>query len=208
MREETEKGRVKSVRYAQLMMANLSNESRPFIGTDIGKYNRQYVKVLKRPLGAIFGENGKNLLKMNYSQYVSKIQDLFTKVNERSRALPHGTGKLSTFSEWLSEFDSNNFYDHKEYIEIPGQYDDDEEPYVDKNVKIASFNKSVLILGSIRRPKRITVHGSNEKEYNLMVKGGEDMRLDQRVQQVFRVMNKCYSTDSGCSNRNLRLKTF
>jgi DNA-dependent protein kinase catalytic subunit len=45
-------------------------------------------------------------------------------------------------------------------------------------VKIASFNKTVLILESIRRPKRITIHGSNEKEYSLLVKGGEDLRLD------------------------------
>jgi DNA-dependent protein kinase catalytic subunit len=35
-----------------------------------------------------------------------------------------------------------------------------------------------LILGSIRRPKRITIHGSNEKDYNLLIKGGEDLRLD------------------------------
>ena len=28
-----------------------------------------------------------------------------------------------------------------------------------------SIRKTILILGSIRRPKRITVHGSNEKDY-------------------------------------------
>lgn len=79
--------------------------------------------------------------------------------------MPEGPSKLSSFSEWLNEYDCNNFYDGKEYIEIPGQYEGDEEPFVEKHVKIASFNKSILILGSIRRPKRITIHGSNEKEY-------------------------------------------
>jgi DNA-dependent protein kinase catalytic subunit len=57
-----------------------------------------------------------------------------------------------------------------------------QEPFIDKNVKIASVRKTILILGSIRRPKRLTVHGSNEKDYHLLVKGGEDLRLDQRVQ--------------------------
>lgn len=52
------------------------------------------------------------------------------------------------------------------------------EPMSEKNVKIASVRKMLLILGSIRRPKRITVHGSNEKDYHLLVKGGEDLRLD------------------------------
>jgi len=49
---------------------------------------------------------------------------------------------------------------------------------LEKHVKIASVRKNILILGSIRRPKRITVHGSNEKDYHLLVKGGEDLRLD------------------------------
>jgi len=59
------------------------------------------------------------------------------------------------------------------------------EPIPGKNVKLASIRKTLLTLGSIRRPKRITVHGSNEKDYNLLIKGGEDLRLDQRVQQLF-----------------------
>jgi DNA-dependent protein kinase catalytic subunit len=63
-------------------------------------------------------------------------------------------------------------------------------------------------LGSIRKPKRLTINGSNEKEYDLLVKGGEDLRLDQRVQQVFKIMNKCFSEDPNCHNRRLKLSTF
>lgn len=50
-----------------------------------------------------------------------------------------------------------------------------------RKIKIASIKKSLLVLSSIRRPKRITVHGSNEKDFNLLIKGGEDLRLDQRI---------------------------
>ncbi len=79
--------------------------------------------------------------------------------------------------------DNNDFYNQYQYIELPGQYEGlKSEPIIEKNIKIASIRKSVLVLGSIRRPKRITVHGSNEKDYHLLVKGGEDLRLDQRVQ--------------------------
>jgi DNA-dependent protein kinase catalytic subunit len=31
--------------------------------------------------------------------------------------------------------------------------------------------------------------GNNEKKYNVLVKGGEDLRLDQRIEQIFSVMN-------------------
>lgn len=90
---------------------------------------------------------------------------------------------MSTFSEWLDAMDINDFHNPYEYIEVPGQYEGLlSEPVVEKNVKIASVRKTLLVLGSIRRPKRLTVHGSNEKDYHLLIKGGEDLRLDQRVQ--------------------------
>ena len=75
-------------------------------------------------------------------------------------------------------------------------------------MKIASVRKTLLILGSIRRPKRITVHGSNEKDYHLLVKGGEDLRLDQRVEQLFQIMNGIFKDDPYCQNRDLYIKTF
>lgn len=37
---------------------------------------------------------------------------------------------------------------------------------------------------SLRQPKRITIRGDDEKEYKFLVKGGEDLRLDQRLEQV------------------------
>lgn len=123
--------------------------------------------------------------------------------------LSQGYEKVSTFSEWLDQMDINDFYNPLEYIEIPGQYEGLlSEPIVEKNVKIASVKKTLLILGSIRRPKRLTVHGSNEKDYHLLVKGGEDLRLDQRVQQLFQIMNTIFRDDPACMNRDLNIKTF
>ena len=42
-------------------------------------------------------------------------------------------------------------------------------------------------MSSMRKPKRITIRGDNEKEYMFLVKGGEDLRMDQRIEQVFYV---------------------
>ena len=127
----------------------------------------------------------------------------------KTNNLSTGEQSLSEFSEYLVNLDNNDFYNSEVYIEVPGQYDNhDQEPIQNKNVKIASIKKSVLILPSLMRPKRITVHGSNEKDFNLLIKGGEDLRLDQRIQQLFHIVNGIFREDSACQSRNLNLKTF
>lgn len=55
---------------------------------------------------------------------------------------------------------------------------------------------------------KLVINGSNEKEYDLLVKGGEDLRLDQRVQQIFKIINKCFDKDLNCHKRELKLSTF
>ena len=42
----------------------------------------------------------------------------------------------------------------------------------------------VLVLSSIRKPKRLIIRGDDEKDHMFLVKGGEDLRLDQRIEQV------------------------
>lgn len=42
----------------------------------------------------------------------------------------------------------------------------------------------VLVLSSIRKPKRLTLRGDDENDYKFLVKGSEDLRLDQRIEQV------------------------
>lgn len=45
-------------------------------------------------------------------------------------------------------------------------------------------------MSSMRKPKRLIIRGSDEVEYPFLVKGGEDLRLDQRVEQV-RAYRRC-----------------
>ena len=82
------------------------------------------------------------------------------------------------------------------------------EPIPGTHIFITNFNSMVLVLNSIRKPKKLTIHGSNEKSYNFLVKGGEDMRLDQRIEQLFSVMNTIFIKDKSCLERELRINTF
>jgi hypothetical protein len=61
---------------------------------------------------------------------------------------------------------------------------------------------------SLRKPKRIVIRGHDEKEYPFLVKGGEDLRQDQRIEQIFEVMNAILSQDAACSQRNMQLRTY
>lgn len=63
-------------------------------------------------------------------------------------------------------------------------------------------------MSSIRKPKRIRIYGTDEKEYLFLVKGGEDLRLDQRIEQVFTVMNDMVSKNSFCSSQNIQISTY
>lgn len=61
---------------------------------------------------------------------------------------------------------------------------------------------------SLRKPKRIIMRGHDEREHPFLVKGGEDLRQDQRIEQLFEVMNIILSRDAACSQRNMQLRTY
>lgn len=65
-----------------------------------------------------------------------------------------------------------------------------------------------MVLQSIRKPKTITIRGNDTREYKYLVKGGEDLRQDHRIQQVFSLMNQIYDADPVCRQRKLRLVTY
>ena len=63
-------------------------------------------------------------------------------------------------------------------------------------------------MSSLRKPKTITIRGNDQKDYKYLVKGGEDLRQDQRIEQIFSVMNQIYSKDPACRTRKLTLRTY
>ena len=63
-------------------------------------------------------------------------------------------------------------------------------------------------MSSIRRPKKIIIRGNDEKDYPFLVKGGEDLRQDQRIEQLFGIMNQVLSEDANCKQRKLTLRTY
>lgn len=50
--------------------------------------------------------------------------------------------------------------------------------------------------------------GNDEHDYPFLIKGGEDLRLDQRIQQIFEVVNELLTVDAKASKRKLRVHTY
>ena len=66
----------------------------------------------------------------------------------------------------------------------------------------------VKVMASIRKPKRIVIRGHDEREYPFLVKDGEDLRQDHRIQQLLQVMNSVLAHDAACGQRGLQMTTY
>ncbi len=115
--------------------------------------------------------------------------------------------KLDLYTTWFSTFESVASVS-RESIELPGQYTGQCRPQPELHVRIVTFDPVIWVMNSLRRPKRITIHGSDEKSHHYLVKGGEDLRMDQRVEQVFVAMNDVLRADPATSRRGLCLRTY
>ncbi|CAG8556990.1 5133_t:CDS:10 [Acaulospora morrowiae] len=151
------------------------------------------------------GTDGINLTKMNNQKFREVIWSYYEKSIKPMERKILGVSLLKFYSAWLAEFSSSNI---DEDIEIPGQYDGLTIPDPTRHVKIAHFDPKLLVLRSMRKPKKITILGTDGNEYPFLVKGGEDLRLDQRVQLLFTVMNELMRKDFYCSQRKIALRTY
>lgn len=109
--------------------------------------------------------------------------------------------KLQDYSPWFCNFFEKN-------IEIPGQYTGKRKPMPQYHAKIIKFESTVKVMQSIRKPIRITMIGNDAKDYHFLVKFGEDLRQDQRLQQLFTIMNKTLYINAACRQRQLLIDTY
>uniref|UniRef100_A0A7S1TEY1 Serine/threonine-protein kinase TOR n=1 Tax=Compsopogon caeruleus TaxID=31354 RepID=A0A7S1TEY1_9RHOD len=76
-------------------------------------------------------------------------------------------------------------------------------------VTIVGFAPTCLVIASKQRPRKIVMYGSDGKEYAFLLKGHEDLRQDERVMQLFGLVNNLFaqSEDPGIS-RDLAITRF
>ena len=89
-------------------------------------------------------------------------------------------------------------------LAVPGTY----RTHGDTLIHIRGFSPSVDIITSKERPRQMTVIGSDGVEYRFLLKGHEDLRQDERVMQLFGLINVCLESDRMTRNQGLNIVRY
>lgn len=113
--------------------------------------------------------------------------------------------QLNLFSWWLAQY---HWHGSGDFIELPGQYTGNMPPDASTSIKIVKFNDSVSIIHSLRKPIKITAVCSDGQSYSFILKYGEDLRQDERIQHVQELMSSQMLLDKSCHQQKLSLRTY
>ncbi|KAK3923760.1 Serine/threonine-protein kinase mTOR [Frankliniella fusca] len=75
-------------------------------------------------------------------------------------------------------------------------------------VRIAHIQSSLHVITSKQRPRKLCIRGSNGNDYMFLLKGHEDLRQDERVMQLFGLVNTILINDPETYRRNLTIQRY
>ena len=161
-----------------------------------------FKNAVEKEFNDFFGPNGELLSTVSLGDARLMLGNLSLKLKtilqDKSNINDYSTWFSSTFRQQnrsLDKFVSND-------LEIPGQYTSKKKPLLEHHIKIVGFDEKLLVLHSLRLPKRLTIRGHDENDYRFLVKAGEDIRQDQRIEALFSIMNDLYDNDPNCNQSN------
>lgn len=75
-------------------------------------------------------------------------------------------------------------------------------------IRIQSFHSTVLVIRSKQRPRKIRILGEDGNEFVFLLKGHEDLRQDERVMQLFGLVNALLYHGRGTENHELDIQRY
>ncbi|VAH06574.1 unnamed protein product [Triticum turgidum subsp. durum] len=88
-------------------------------------------------------------------------------------------------------------------LAVPGTYSAD-SPLV----TIEYFVPQLIVITSKQRPRKLTIHGSDGEDYAFLLKGHEDLRQDERVMQLFGLVNTLLENSRKTSEKDLSIQRY
>ena len=88
-------------------------------------------------------------------------------------------------------------------VTVPGLFSPRSE-----QISVASFDGVLNLIKSKRRPRILRMYGSDGKTYDFLLKGGEDMRQDERVMQLLTLVNTLLEKDDVTEKKDLKIITY
>ncbi|KAF8519025.1 phosphatidylinositol 3-kinase [Hysterangium stoloniferum] len=75
-------------------------------------------------------------------------------------------------------------------------------------IRIANFATKLTVIASKQRPRRLSLRGDDGRDYQYILKGHEDLRQDERVMQLFSLVNTLLSVDTNSFKRRLHIQRY
>ena len=91
------------------------------------------------------------------------------------------------------------------------KYKTNENLYLNTNntiIYIQRMGKTLSLFNTKQHPRKIAMIGTDNKEYMFLLKGHEDLRQDERVMQLFDLVNIILAKDKSTSNKKLFIETY
>jgi len=88
-------------------------------------------------------------------------------------------------------------------LAVPGTY----EPG-SSITQIKQISTTLNVITSKQRPRKLSITGSNGNEFMFLLKGHEDLRQDERVMQLFGLVNTLLANDSVTFKRHLSIQRY
>mmetsp|Transcript_36960 Transcript_36960/g.50960 ORF Transcript_36960/g.50960 Transcript_36960/m.50960 type:complete len:948 (+) Transcript_36960:3-2846(+) len=88
-------------------------------------------------------------------------------------------------------------------LAVPGTYHANQQV-----VRIRKFAPVLTVITSKQRPRRMTIVGDNGKDYTFLLKGHEDLRQDERVMQLFGLVNTLLAQGDFTGKLHLRITRY
>jgi hypothetical protein len=116
--------------------------------------------------------------------------------------------KFETISLEYVSSKLSHFQDSK--ISLPGSYCIGNENYLNLNklIRIQKMGQILKVFNTKQHPRKISMIGTDNKEYLFLLKGHEDLRQDERAMQLFNLINTILANDKSTSNKNLDIITY
>ncbi|EGT38365.1 hypothetical protein CAEBREN_29363 [Caenorhabditis brenneri] len=112
--------------------------------------------------------------------------------------------QLATLNSLDLVYVSPNLVSSKDLeLVVPGTYDPSAPV-----VTIQSFSSKMSVITSKQRPRKMVIRGSNGLDYQFLLKGHEDPRQDERVMQLFGLVNTLLANNSETCRRNLTIQRY
>ncbi|KAJ3318863.1 Serine/threonine-protein kinase smg1 [Boothiomyces sp. JEL0866] len=130
----------------------------------------------------------------DFEKVWSPFNELLQNIIADSKNVKNATLSLKSLSPYLASLSGSA-------IHMPGLE-------LDEMVMIDSCFNDVKLIPTKTKPKRIQLHSSNGKSYSYLLKGHEDLHLDERIQQFIGITNKLLQSEGSTSSRELCARTY